>query len=78
MIAVPAIVHRRPCPQGWTGAGGSFGRGARPMAWRIRLREDPLFWANAAPARPPARALHALHAFCSEIETIAHSEASSR
>jgi phytoene synthase len=46
------------------------------MAWRIRLREDPLFWATQLLPAPRARALSALHAFCREIEAIAHSEAS--
>ena len=40
------------------------------------LREDPLFWATKLLPAPKARALHALHAFCREIEAVATSDAS--
>ena len=77
MIAIPDHRPSPTMPSSWTVTGGSFGQGAGPMAWRIRLREDPLFfWATQLLPAPRARALYALHAFCREIEAIAHSEAS--
>ena len=76
MIAIPDHRPSPTMPSSWTGTGGSFGQGARPMTWRIRLREDPLFWATQLLPAPRTRALYALHAFCREIEAIAHSEAS--
>ena len=62
---------------GRTGTGGNFGLGAESRVWRIQLVENPFLWAMQRLPAPRVRALHALHAFCREVETIAHSGASS-
>src|SRR4029077_17048815 len=59
-----------------TAAIGNFGRKAGSMAWRIRASGDPLFWATQLLPAPRRLAMHALYAFCREVESIAHSKAS--